>query len=280
MTTGGASSSRAACPPCRRTAEDVRCRASPSCDTARRAMARLHPRHARRAWCRCAARSDARRAGARAVAAHGAAGAAVHPAACAVRRRGAEARAVAARGDFAARRERDAARLDPLPTRACRRNCCRWSSRSTRLLARLAASIEAQRRFVADAAHELRSPVAALALQIQLAERAHRRRGRAAALGELKLGIARTGAAGATAAQPGPPRARTCRPRRTRRVDLAAAGARGGRQLCARADAPGIDLGVDAPPRGAVHRRRVGAALAESPTWSTTRCAMRPAAAR
>ncbi len=41
-----------------------------------------------------------------------------------------------------------------------------------RLLGRLAAAFASQRDFVADAAHELRSPLTALSLQLQLIERA------------------------------------------------------------------------------------------------------------
>lgn len=59
------------------------------------------------------------------------------------------------------------------------------------LLARLATALQAQRDFTADAAHELRSPLTALSLQVQLLERAHDAAGRAAALVELRGGIAR-----------------------------------------------------------------------------------------
>jgi two-component system OmpR family sensor kinase len=115
------------------------------------------------------------------------------------------------------------------------------------LLARLAASLETERRFVADAAHELRSPVAALALQIQLAERAQTDAARAAALAELKSGIARAGRLvqqlldlarlepGVVSEPPGP-------------VDLAQTVREVIGGFAARADRQGVDLGADAPP--------------------------------
>src|SRR5688572_7921366 len=89
-------------------------------------------------------------------------------------------------------RERDAARLDPLPTSGAPQELLPLVEQINALLARLAVALEAQRRFVADAAHELRSPVAALALQAQLAERAQSEEGRRAAYAELERGIERT----------------------------------------------------------------------------------------
>src|SRR5690349_3537641 len=68
--------------------------------------------------------------------------------------------------------DRDAARLDPLPTDNVPRELLSLVHQINALLARLEGAFDAQRRFLADAAHELRSPVAALALQVQLAERA------------------------------------------------------------------------------------------------------------
>jgi signal transduction histidine kinase len=60
------------------------------------------------------------------------------------------------------------------------------------LLQRLAAAFETQRRFVADAAHELRSPVTALQLQLQLLERSHGGEERQSAMRELQAGIDRS----------------------------------------------------------------------------------------
>jgi two-component system OmpR family sensor kinase len=144
-------------------------------------------------------------------------------------------------------RERDAARLDALPTRGVPQELLPLVEQINALLARLAASLEAQRRFVADAAHELRSPVAALALQVQLAERAPTDEARAAALAELKLGIARSGRLvhqllDLARLEPGVP-AEVHAP-----LDLAALVREVTGAFAARADDKGIDLGVDAPP--------------------------------
>ncbi len=59
------------------------------------------------------------------------------------------------------------------------------------LLARLDDAINAQRRFTADAAHELRTPLAALKLQVELVERAPDAVARSAALDELEHGVDR-----------------------------------------------------------------------------------------
>jgi two-component system OmpR family sensor kinase len=59
------------------------------------------------------------------------------------------------------------------------------------LLERLGGALEAQRGFVADAAHALRTPVTALQLQAQLVERAKSEDARAAAMQQLKQGLQR-----------------------------------------------------------------------------------------
>lgn len=59
------------------------------------------------------------------------------------------------------------------------------------LMARLGSALALQRHFLADAAHELRTPVTALKLQLQLLERAGDEAQRRAARNEPRAGIER-----------------------------------------------------------------------------------------
>lgn len=89
-------------------------------------------------------------------------------------------------------RDRDASRLDALPTENVPAELLPLVQQINALFQRVAASFDGQRRFLADVAHELRSPVTALTLQVQQVERAATTAARATALEELKRGIART----------------------------------------------------------------------------------------
>ncbi len=81
--------------------------------------------------------------------------------------------------------------MSPLPEDAMPRELRPLAASLNRLLARLDEALAAQRRFTADAAHELRTPLAALALQVEQAERAPDAPARAAAMNDLKAGVAR-----------------------------------------------------------------------------------------
>ena len=119
------------------------------------------------------------------------------------------------------------------------------------LMARLADAFRLQRQFVADAAHELRSPVTALRLQLQLLERSADEPARTAAMAELKAGIERTQhlieqLLQLSRVEPEAP-ARLDQP-----VDLGELARDVVGALSLQADDRGVDLGADTPPVGPV----------------------------
>ena len=91
----------------------------------------------------------------------------------------------------AAVQKRAPGQLAPLDERGWPREVLPLVEALNGLLGRLDRALDAQRAFVADAAHELRSPLAALGLQAQLAERADEPADRAAALADLRGGLGR-----------------------------------------------------------------------------------------
>ncbi len=88
-----------------------------------------------------------------------------------------------------AKRRPDA--MAPLPERDLPQELQPLAASLNALLARLDDALSAQRRFTADAAHELRTPLAALKLQVDLALRAPDGQARTAALAELSQGVDR-----------------------------------------------------------------------------------------
>jgi len=88
-----------------------------------------------------------------------------------------------------AKRQPDA--MAPLPERDLPDELRPLVTSLNALLARLDEALSAQRRFTADAAHELRTPLAALKLQVELAGRAGDASDRHAALTELEQGVDR-----------------------------------------------------------------------------------------
>jgi two-component system OmpR family sensor kinase/two-component system sensor histidine kinase QseC len=88
-------------------------------------------------------------------------------------------------------RERDEHSLQPLPGDGLPDEVAPLVQALNALLQRLGASLQTRRAFVADAAHELRSPLTALKLQLQLLQRAPDEASRSAAIGALGEGITR-----------------------------------------------------------------------------------------
>lgn len=96
--------------------------------------------------------------------------------------------------DLAARdvATRTAQSLAPIPTTDVPAEITPLVRSINDLMVRLAQALSTQRRFLADAAHELRTPVTALRLQLQLLQRADSDAARAEAAAELQAGIDRS----------------------------------------------------------------------------------------
>ena len=88
-------------------------------------------------------------------------------------------------------RQRDEQSLEPLPTEGLPDEVAPLVTALNALLQRLGQSLDTQRAFVADAAHELRSPLTALKLQLRLLERAPGEAERTVAAAALAAGIER-----------------------------------------------------------------------------------------
>lgn len=96
--------------------------------------------------------------------------------------------------DLAARdvAQRSALSLTPIETANVPSEITPLVNSINELMGRLSHAFATQRRFLADAAHELRSPVTALRLQLQLLQRSRDEPGRTAAMAELEAGIDRS----------------------------------------------------------------------------------------
>jgi len=86
---------------------------------------------------------------------------------------------------------RDGQSLAPLPTQSLPEEVSPLVGAFNQLLQRLSQSLDTQRAFVSDAAHELRSPLTALKLQLQMLRRAADEPAREAATSALASGIDR-----------------------------------------------------------------------------------------
>jgi two-component system, OmpR family, sensor histidine kinase TctE len=150
--------------------------------------------------------------------------------------------------DLAAQIEaRDQNNLSPVPQTGLPREARVLAQRINDLLARLGSALKAQKRFVADAAHQLRTPLAAVMLHTERAQRApdvdaerqalqalHRSVERAARMCQQLLSLARTEPEASNAVEFKP-------------VDLVALARRVGEEWIQRALKRDIDFGLVAP---------------------------------
>ncbi|SNS40120.1 two-component system, OmpR family, sensor kinase/two-component system, OmpR family, sensor histidine kinase QseC [Noviherbaspirillum humi] len=90
-------------------------------------------------------------------------------------------------------KQRDAGSLEPVAAAGLPSEIAPVAQALNALLWRLKDAFAAQRAFMADAAHELRSPLTALRVQLQLLERAPDESARRGALAQLHLGVERAG---------------------------------------------------------------------------------------
>jgi two-component system OmpR family sensor kinase len=88
-------------------------------------------------------------------------------------------------------RRRDPASLEPLPERPLPEEVAPMVAELNALLARLREALDKQKRFTADAAHELRSPLTALQIQLDMLSRARSAEEAHEALEGLRAGMRR-----------------------------------------------------------------------------------------
>jgi len=88
-------------------------------------------------------------------------------------------------------RRRDPASLDPLPERRLPEEVAPMVTELNALLLRLREALDKQKRFTADAAHELRSPLTALQVQLDMISRARSPEETREALAGLRAGVKR-----------------------------------------------------------------------------------------
>jgi two-component system sensor histidine kinase TctE len=146
---------------------------------------------------------------------------------------------------------RDQNNLSPVPQTGLPREARVLASRINELLARLGSAIRAQKRFVTDAAHQLRTPLAAVTLQVERAERAPDMATQREALQALHRSVERAGRMARqllSLARTDPEAIHTVE---LEQLDLVALARRVGEEWIPQALKRDIDFGLIAPP-GAV----------------------------
>lgn len=147
--------------------------------------------------------------------------------------------------DVAARdiANRSAGALSPIPAGETPRELMPVIDSTNELLRRLTDSFSAQRRFLADAAHELRTPITALRLQLQLLQRSQDEQSRQTALEDLQAGIDRSQHLVEQLLEIARSE-RDVEAIRTQPIDLGSLARSVAGTFAVRADARGVDLGV------------------------------------
>lgn len=143
---------------------------------------------------------------------------------------------------------RDQNNLSPVPQEGLPREARVLAARINELLARVGSAIQAQKRFVTDAAHQLRTPLAAVTLQVERAERAPDTATQREALGALHRSVERAGRMAQqllSLARTDPEAIRTVA---LEPLDLAALARRVGEEWIPQALRQEIDFGLIAPP--------------------------------
>jgi len=143
---------------------------------------------------------------------------------------------------------RDQNNLSPVPQTGLPREARVLASRINELLARLGSAIRAQKRFVADAAHQLRTPLAAVTLQVERAERAPDMATQREALQALHRSVERAGRMARqllSLARTDPEAIHTVE---LEQLDLVALARRVGEEWIPQALKRDIDFGLIAPP--------------------------------
>lgn len=184
--------------------------------------------------------------------------------------------------------DRDAGSLAALNARGLPSELEPLVSELNRLLARLQSAFAAQRNFIADAAHELRSPLTSLRLQLQLLDRAPSEAAESEARGMLGRGVERAIRLVEqllTLARLDPKESTLD----LGPVDLVTIAREGVADCHSLAETRGIDLAMDAPPKLTIHgdaealrvlvRNLVDNAARYTPPGGTVRVSCRPTVA-
>lgn len=137
--------------------------------------------------------------------------------------------------------------LSPVPESGLPREARVLATRINELLGRLSKAIQAQKEFVADAAHQLRTPLAAVMLQAERARRATDRETAQEALGTLLRSVDRAGRVSKQLLAMARADPQSVAALELKRLDLVSLARRTGEEWIPRAIERNVDFGLDVP---------------------------------